>query len=125
MTVQQHNVLSSRTAAETRIRRRAGQPSARPLLFSMALCLAALLGFAGPAAAPGGPGEAVMAIFPPTASAADVMVSLHEADGEFVSLGRFDNIAISRAAEPGYSDRLYEAGALLVIDPAVAQRLGL
>ena len=91
----------------------------------MALCLAALLGFAAPATAPGGPGEPVMAIFPPNATAADVMVSLHEAHGEFMSLGRFDNIAISRAWEPGYSERLYQAGALLVIDPVVAQRLGL
>ncbi len=81
--------------------------------------------FAATAAAPGSAGEPVMAIFPPTSSAADVMIALHEADGELLTFGRFDNMAVSLGGSDGYTDRLYEAGAILVIDPAVAHQFGL
>jgi len=99
--------------------------SLKGLIASATVSLLAGLAFAAAAAAPGSAGEPVMAIFPPSSTAADVMVALHEAEGELLTLGRFDNVAVSQGGTDGYSERLYEAGAILVIDPAVARQLGL
>ncbi len=99
--------------------------SLKGLIASAAVSLVAGLAFAAAAAAPGSAGEPVMAIFPPSSTAADVMVALHEAEGELLTLGRFDNVAVSLGGTDGYSDRLYEAGAILVIDAAVAHQPGL
>ena len=99
--------------------------SLKGLLASATVTLLAGAAFAAAAAAPGSAGEPVMAIFPPTSTAADVMIALHEADGELLTFGRFDNMAVSLGGSDGYPDRLYEAGAILVIDPAVAHQFGL
>lgn len=99
--------------------------SLKGLIVSAAVFATASMAFAATAAAPGSAGEPVMAIFPPSSSAADVMLALHEADGELLTLGRFDNVVVSRAGFGGYPDRLYEAGAILVIDPAIARQFGL
>jgi len=104
---------------------RSGLLSLRGLIASAMVSLIAGLAFAATAAAPGSAGEPVMAIFPPSSTAADVMIALHEAEGELMSLGRFDNVAVSLGGTDGYSDRLYEAGAILVIDPAIARQFGL
>ena len=95
------------------------------MVASAAVFLVAGAGFRRDRGRAGSAGEPVMAIFPPSSTAADVMIALHEADGELVTLGRFDNVAVSLGGADGYSDRLYEAGAILVIDPAVAHQFGL
>jgi|GEM_PF-1806651 len=99
--------------------------SLKGLLASAVVCLTAGLAFTAAATAPGAAGEPVMAVFPPTSSAADVMVALHEAGGELLTLGRFDNAVVSLGGSDGYADRLYGAGAILVIDPAIAHQFGL
>ncbi len=99
--------------------------SFKGLIASAAVCLIAGVAFAATAAAPGSAGEPVMAIFSPSSTAADVMIALHEAEGELLTFGRFDNVAVSLGGTDGYSDRLYDAGAILVIDPAIARQFGL
>ncbi len=112
-------------ALETSRSTRSGLLSLKGLIASATVSLFAGLAFAAAAAAPGSAGEPVMAIFPPSSTAADVMIALHEAEGELVTLGRFDNVVVSNGGYDGYSERLYEAGAILVIDPAVAHQFGL
>jgi hypothetical protein len=59
------------------------------------------------------PPGAPLAVFAP----GHALETVAEARGSFERLGR--SIAVTRSAEPGFAQRLYEAGALLVIDARV------
>ena len=64
-------------------------------------------------------GTQVAALFAPWAGGGEVFARVAGADGLVVRRGLFDSIVVVRSDAPGLINRLYGAGAWLVIDPDV------
>lgn len=70
------------------------------------------------AARPSGP--FVLVVTSPGAQAAGSMAVINRADGAFVWAGRFPWISVTYSLAPDFSERLLDAGALLVINHDLA-----
>lgn len=60
----------------------------------------------------------VAAIFPPWWSEARSIAAVASADGAILGWGRFRTIVITRSDQPGFAERLHDAGALLLVEPS-------
>ena len=61
----------------------------------------------------------VAVIFPPWVDFGDAMARVSEADGRPVRQGLLSNIVIAASQDVGFVTRLYDQGAILVVDPLV------
>ncbi len=69
-------------------------------------------------ARPGGP--FVVVITNPAESAAANMAVIAEAGGRFVWSGRYSWISVAQSDEPGFVERLFQAGAFMVLNHELA-----
>ena len=58
-------------------------------------------------------------IFPPWVDLGEAVTRIAQADGRLVRQGLFDNIVVAAANDSGFVTRLYQNGAILVVDPIV------
>jgi len=65
-------------------------------------------------------GEFVLVVGHPDANEAGMMKIIAEAGGTFVSQGNFGWLAVAHAETSGFPSRLRQAGALVVLDHALA-----
>jgi hypothetical protein len=65
-------------------------------------------------------GEFVIVVASPGMTQSRMMQLISDADGTFVTQGNLDWIAVAHAEKSGFVSRLFRAGALLVLDHALA-----
>jgi hypothetical protein len=88
------------------------------MMAAIGLAAASVLALATLQAAPRD-GTQVAALFAPWTGGGEVIARVADADGLMVRRGVFESIVVVRSDVPGLIDRLYGAGAWLVIDPDV------
>lgn len=92
----------------------------RELLFGLIvgplMALALLLLAAQPVA-----GRPVVALFPPGSGEAAMIAAIAASGGAILALSSSRPVAVSAAEAAGYADKLYAAGAWLVLDASLAK----
>jgi hypothetical protein len=89
----------------------------QPLLVATVLAVVSVLAMAALQARPRS-GAQVAAVFSPWTSGQAAFARIAQADGLVVRRGFIDAIVVVQSDDPGLIDRLYAAGAWLVVDPA-------
>lgn len=89
--------------------------NSRIVALYFALCFSVVLGaWAAPR------GDFVLVVTNPLGSAADTVRTIADADGSIVASGRFGWIAVAYSDQPDFPSRLMRAGALAVLNNALA-----